>query len=97
MSQSQKGIYRGEWHLWNRLNLNPRERFYHRYYGMYGPYVPQAGCKTDFEPIKDQCHGHEEVAAPVVESFGCLTDTSMEGLLWIVIVVCLVMLVLDKN
>ena len=44
-----KGIYRGPWHFWNRYNLNARERYHYRYYGMYGPWVD----KSMYEPIQE--------------------------------------------
>ena len=46
--------YSGPWHYWNHYSLNPRERYYYGYYGMYGPhtdkslYTPVGGNDTLF-------------------------------------------------
>lgn len=57
----KKGIYRGPPHYWHHYALNPRERYYYGYYGMYGPYVNP----NFYEPINEEfrlsdgCHDNK--------------------------------------
>lgn len=52
----KKAIYRGPWHYWNKYSVNPRERYYYSYYGMYGPYVNS----DHYEPIHEGMEQHNE-------------------------------------
>ena len=56
----KKGIYVGPPHYWHRYALNPRERYYYGYYGVYGPHTDL----RHYEPIheefrlSDGCHNN---------------------------------------
>jgi hypothetical protein len=86
-----KAIYRGPPHYWNHYSLNPRERFYYGYYGMYGPQIDM----KDYEVIEDSQDKQ-------IENFGCecvFNKNSTNGgcnitqnLLWIIIIVALIMI-----
>ncbi len=64
----EKGIYVGPPHFWHRYSLNPRERYYYSYYGMYGPHTEL----SNYAPIKEEfrwsdgCHDNKTLVETAV-------------------------------
>jgi hypothetical protein len=46
--------YTGPQHFWHTYALNPREKYYFGYYGMYGPF---SGPRTYYEDASVPCFG----------------------------------------
>lgn len=64
----KKGIYVGPPHFWHRYALNPRERYYYGYSGMYGPHTDL----RHYKPIKEEfrwsdgCHDNKTLVESAV-------------------------------
>ncbi len=94
---ASKGIYVGPPHFWHHYALNPRERYYYGYYGMYGPDTDL----SQYEPIKEEfrwsdgCYDNKTVVEAALE-FGSLTmiGTIIYMLTMLLVVTCVLKLVL---
>jgi len=90
-SALQKGIYVGPPHFWHQYALNPRERYYYSYYGMYGPYIDPLHYKPIQEEFRwsDGCHNNQTL---VETALGVGAASMLGAVFYMIVVLCVVTL-----